>query len=280
MLYSPWGSGGKRISYTRVSTMARWLDDKGGLIQWSAAMAMIGMAKSKPLQARVASIIARSTDDPYNENKTALKELVETATTLAQASGRADYGTSIHEFSELLDAGLLDWSFVPDKLIGPLEAYREATQDLKVLDTEVFVTLDDWERDLRGAGSLDRVVSHPDLGVVVADLKTGAREPQYPMGVTTQVAVYARGKRYRDSEFHGTPTFTDGTPNADKTAWRKPLYEGVRTDVGLLIHCPLEPQRGKHRCTLYVLDLERGWKNLLLGSEVQLARKPPKLERL
>lgn len=278
-LYPP--TGGNKVSYTRVSTAAKWLDDKGGLINWSSSMAMIGLMKSKPLQARMSAIIARS-NDPYRENKTALKELVFNATQVAQASGRADFGTAFHEMSELLDAGTLDWMYVPEILKGPLEAYRETMRQVTVLDSEVFVAVDTElnKKKLRVAGSFDRLIHHPFFGIVVADVKTGTDEPRYPLGVTSQVALYARGERYRDGDFRGAPKFDDGEPNPDGTAWRKPIHEQLNQSAGILIHCPLERVNGEFRCDLYALDLAAGWLSVELGHRVQSARRPKALERL
>lgn len=277
MLHTP---EGERAPYTRASTAAKWLDDKGGLINWTASQAMIGLIKSKPLQARVSSLVARTQNDTYRENKSALREIVDNATNIAQASGRADYGTALHEMSELLDVGELDWQYVPEILKGPLEAYGEAMAGIKIIDSEVFVTVDADVHGvtLRLAGSMDRIIEHPEFGPVVADLKTGADEPKYPLGVTTQVAIYARGCRYRDLLFPGTPVFTDGEPNADSTAWRKPL--NVSQEVGLMIHCPLEKVGNKFVCDFYALDLVNGWDSLALGTKVQSARRPPKLKRV
>lgn len=274
--------GGSRAPYTRVSTAAKWTDDKGGLINWTASQAMIGLIKSRPLQARVSSLIASTESDTYREHKSQLKELVDNATQIAQASGRADFGTAIHQFTELIDAGKMDWTYVPDSLKGPLEAYQVAMEGVTVLDMEVFVTVDDivGGKEVRIAGSMDRVLDHPKFGVVVADLKTGKDEPSYPSGVTTQVAIYSRGLRYRDDVFAGTPVFDDGNPNADSTAFRKPLWDNVSQTVGLMLHCPLEKVRGKYICDIYPLDLERGWKTLELGMKIQDVRRPPKLKAL
>lgn len=276
MLYPP--EGGHRVSYTRVSTAAKWLDDKSGLINWTASQAMVGLMKSKPLQARVSSIIARTNNDTYRENKPALKEVVESATQVAQASGRADYGTAFHEMSELLDSEALDWQYVPEMLKGPLEAYRTTMSGLEVADSEVFVTVD--EGGLRLAGSMDRILIHPDLGPCASDVKTGTDEPRFGLGVTTQVAIYSRGMRYRDREFTGTPAFDDGEPNPDGTAWRKPLYEGLNRNYGLMIHCPLEKVDGQYRCDLFLLDLKLGWESLALGRKLKAARRSPKLEKI
>lgn len=275
-------TGGKKAAYTRASTAAKWADSQAGLINWKASQAMIGMAKSKPLQARVASIVARTQEDAYRENKAALKEAVETATTIAQSQGRATYGTAMHEMSELLDAGSLDWSYVPEKLKGPLEAYAKTMSKVKVLDSEVFVAVDQRldNRAVRIAGSMDRVLEHPDYGPVVADLKSGADEPRYPMGVTTQVAIYSKGLRYRDRDFHGSPNFHDGSPNPDGKAWRKELWPNLNQKHGLMIHCPLERGSNGYECNLYLLDLERGWGCLKLGHQIQQVRRFPALKKV
>lgn len=258
--------------------MAKWLDNQAGLINWKASMAMLGMAKSRPIQARIAAIVARTENDAYRENKTALKDLVENATQIAQAQGRADLGTAVHEFTELLDSGTLDWAYVPEQLKGPLDAYREKMAAFTTVDSEVFVAVDEPAEGttIRAAGSLDRIISHPDYGVCVADIKTGTDEPKYPLGVTTQVAIYSRGKRYRDAKFPGSPPFGDGSPNADTSAWRKELHPDLNMSTGILIHLPLD----RIECTLYALDLDRGWKSLLLGHKVQEARRPPRLQRI
>lgn len=279
LLYPP--EGGKAVAYTRPSTMAKWLDTQAGLINWKASMAMIGMARSKPIQARISAIVARTESDAYRENKAALKDLVESAAQIAQAQGRADLGTAVHEFTELLDAGTLDWGFVPEALKAPLAAYQEKMADFDTVDTEVFVAVDEpvdpsGTTMIRGAGSLDRLIRHPDLGVCVADIKTGADEPKYPLGATTQVAIYSRGRRYRDARFGGSPSFDDGEPNADGSAWRKSLHPELNQDTGILIHLPLDGSG----CFLYALDLNRGWESLLLGHQVQSARRVPRLKRI
>lgn len=266
------------MAYTRPSTMAKWLDSQAGLINWKASMAMLGMARSKPIQARIAAIVARTENDAYRENKTALKDLVENATQIAQAQGRADLGTAVHEFTELMDSGSLDWGYVPEALKRPLSAYQDKMSHYPTVDTEVFVAIDEQfdGKAIRGAGSLDRLIRHPDFGVCVADIKTGTDEPKYPLGATTQVAIYSRGQRYRDARFGGSPAFDDGDPNPDGTAWRKPLHPDLNPDVGILIHLPLD----KGECSLYALDLKLGWNSLLLGHRVQEARRPPKIKRI
>lgn len=279
MLYPP--DSDKRTGYTRVSTLAKALDDKSGLVNWKASMAMIGLMKSKPLQSRVLSMVARG-GNLYHDNKKPLAEIVDKATDLAGASDAADRGTSIHMFTEMVDDGTLDWDYVPDEFKGPLDAYGAATQSFTTLDTEVFITVDKpvGDFELRTAGSMDRVLDVPGLGVVVGDVKTGANEPKFGLGCTCQVATYSRGRRYRDDRFKGTPNFTDGELDANGVSWRKELWPGVSETVGLMIHLPLEKVRGKHVCDLYVLDLDHGWKAIETAVTVREIKKLPKLEKL
>ena len=45
--------------YTRVSTLAGTLDDKSGILEWSAANAMIGMIKDPSIAAQVGSLASK-----------------------------------------------------------------------------------------------------------------------------------------------------------------------------------------------------------------------------
>lgn len=252
--------GGKPKGYTRVSTLAKALDDGTGLTFWKQAMTAIGIGKDRTLQMRVASLLAKG-GDTYKEQKGPLREICAQALTLAGSSKAAGAGTAIHEFTEVIDDGIRP-EFVPPELLPILKAYDRETVGLKVVDKEVFVVVD----ELQAAGSLDRLYQFkmPDGRVVVGDIKTGASEPQYPLGVTTQCAIYAHGKRYNPA-----------------TGERAPLHPDLDPTIGLLVHLPLEPDaNGKHRCDVYELDLEHGWHAANLALDVRNTRKVAPLERL
>lgn len=286
MLYPP--DSDKRVGYSRVSTIAKALDDKSGLINWQASMAMIGLMKSDALQAQVLSMMAKG-GNIYHENKKPLAEIMDQATNLAGAGDAATKGTSVHTFTEMVDSETLDWAFVPEALKGPLDAYAEATAKFRVVDQEVFVTVDEpvgayGEYSLQAAGSLDKLLMVEGLGCVVGDVKTGANEPKYPLGCTAQVATYARGLRYRDDRFRGTPEFSDGVADGNGVSFRKALGEGVSHEFGLMIHLPLEPRvvRGKSRfvCDVFVLDLVHGWRAIETAVFVREVKRVPKLVKL
>ncbi len=156
------------------------------------------------------------------------------------------------------DAGEQPEDLVPhtDPLYLDLCAYKEATRHLGMEAAELFIVCD----ELQAAGSFDRLVTVPDVGMVVADLKTGQHEPDYPHGVAQQIAIYAHGTLY--------------DPEQGRIAALADI--GVRTDVGLLIHLPSE--RGI--CDLYLIDLEHGWQLAQAAVAVRAAYKTKPLTKL
>lgn len=217
--------GGKPIPYTRVSTLAKVLDDKSALTKWLQRQVVIGMGARPDL---VGLAQAFKTDDKK------LNDIVETAMTAAESERAANIGTTLHAFSEQVDDGI-DISKIPTEFQADMAAYREAMKPLKILAKEAFVVTDEVE----AAGTFDRLVQLPDGRIVVADLKTGRHEPKYPHSATTQIAVYSRGHLY--------------DPERGRIGHLPQL--GVDQSTGLLIHLPA----GTATCDLYLLDLNVGW---------------------
>lgn len=240
--------GGKPVPYTRVSTLAKKLDDQGGLIAWKQKVTALGLVADRSLYQRFAAI-ASTVPDPLKDKdiKADLSKLIGEAFKAGGGERAANTGTTIHDLTEYVDRGLVP-EYVPEELAPILDRYIWSTTALEHVETELFVVVD----ELKCAGSLDRLVRLPDGRVVVADIKTGADEPKYPSGVTTQCAIYAHGQQY-DPE----------------TGERTPLHPDLDVTTGLLIHLPLEPVDGRQICELYPLDLEAGWTRALLAGLVR-----------
>ena len=216
--------GGKPVGYTRVSTLAKALDNKDALMRWKQRQTAIGMGKRPDL----ASMAAACEGDNRQ-----LDDVVEQAMTAAESERAANIGTTLHRLTEMIDAG-----GTPNNLHGhmaDLTAYQQAMAGITIKATEQFVVTD----EVQAAGTFDRLVELPDGRVVVADIKTGQHEPKYPHASTIQIAVYAHGTLY------------DG----DQGRLANLAESGVSQDVGLLIHLPA----GQARCDLYLLDLNIGW---------------------
>lgn len=226
--------GGIPTPYVRTSTLAKSLDDQSNLMTWTARMTAVGLALSPHLMDRVASL-ANKHIDPVTDARRDLNGIVKDAKLAAGGSSAADIGTALHEMTEVIDSGA-ELKIVGGRWTSHLDAYVEATKHLQMLEMETFVVND----QVQSAGTFDRLVRLPDGRVVVADLKTGKSDSDYPLGVATQIAIYANGSRYNP-----------------ETGERTPLHEDLDIDLGLLIHLP--SKASPPRCTLYDLDLIRGW---------------------
>ena len=217
--------GGKAIPYTRVSTLAKALDNKEGLTKWLQRMVLQGVAARPDL----AALASAAKGDAKQ-----LGKIVEQCMAAAESDRAANLGTAIHSFTERIDAGdSLDT--IPVEHRKDLVAYTKAMQNIEIVATELFVVVDEVE----AAGTFDRLVRLPDGRVMVADVKTGANEPKFPHGAATQIAIYAHGHLY--------------DPQQGRMAHLPTV--GVSTDEGLLIHMPV----GTGRCDLYLIDLSTGW---------------------
>lgn len=240
--------------YIRISTLSGGLEDKGGLADWMAAMAMMGVVKSKSIFAQVAHLVS-AYESPWYEPaaKKPLKELVARAKDLGGASDAAGFGTAFHGLCEELDKGNPP-QFVPNELKPWIEARQAALADFEPVLIEPFVVND----ELKVAGNPDRFLRHKPTGIIyAADDKTGTDEHKYGEKVSIQVAIASRSVLYDQHTGERTPIECDQSR-------------------GLMIHTPL--RLGVPQCRLYWLDLEQGWEYAKLAAKVKNRKKITKLE--
>lgn len=233
---------GSEVAYTRVSTLAKALDDLNNLMAWKARKTAEGLVRRPDLLTLISGAIANGDPDTHWPTKRALNDAVGQAMEAAGASKGATAGTGFHSLTEAIDRGN-EPLFVSDADQARLDAYRAATAGIEWLDIETFVVCD----ELQTAGTFDRLGRLPDGRVVVADLKSGKSEADYPLSTTVQIATYANGLRY-DPE----------------TGARSPLHADLDASDGLLIHLP--PSGG---CQLYSLDLAIGWQAAQIAAQVR-----------
>jgi hypothetical protein len=225
--------GDNLVAYTRVSTLAKALDDSTQLGKWWARKTAEGLVKRPDLLTRVAGILANYDVDASRDGKRELNAVCEAAQEAAGSSRGREAGTGFHALTEAVDRGESPLVLAQDQ--ARMDAYRAATWDAgyRPIMGEVFVVND----HVRAAGTFDRLWLCPDGRTRVGDLKTGKSEADYPLATTTQIAIYAHGLRYDPA-----------------THIRRPIDEHLDTTTGLLIHMP--PSGG---CTVVPLDLEKGW---------------------
>lgn len=231
--------GGKPVPYTRVSTMAKTLDDTSALGRWFRRETIKG------LHARPDLLVLAGTT--LNDNRQ-LDALAEQAMEAAGSSKAANTGTALHTITEQVDAG--EAVNVPPGYANDIAAYMTGYQSLGLSPTsaEQFVVVD----ELQTAGSFDRLWRRPDGSLVVGDLKTGKSVPDYPHNVAIQLALYANGLLYDPA---------DGS--------RTPLPGELDRSVGLLVHMPA----GQGVCRFYEMDLTVGWEWACTAASVRAWRK-------
>jgi hypothetical protein len=236
----------KPTGYTRATTVAKTLDDGGGLIPWKAATTVVGAMRRPGLHAQWQELIARSPNPWYDtpQSKAECKRLVEECSTAGGSSDRAEVGTALHA----MIAGGVDadgLTLLQPSTRADIDAYRSTLAAAGVIiDTtmlERMVVLD----MLGIAGTADNLrVTLPGYGDVVADLKTGTDLTYSWQSIAVQLAIYA----------HGDNTYEQGEA-ADGSQDVRGVMPNVSKQHALVIHLPA----GEARCVLYVVDIEAGW---------------------
>lgn len=242
--------------YTRISTLAGMLDNGGGLLDYYAARAMLGVAKNEALYARVCHL-ASAHHDAWKapEGKKPLKELVKKALSAGGADDAADRGTAFHGVCEIRDGGG-EAPYVPRAMWPWIEARDEALEEYEPVLIEPFVVND----ELKAAGSPDRYLRHKETGIVyAADDKTGDDEPDYPFKVTVQVAIASKAVLYDQATGKRTPIECD-------------------RERGLLIHTPVNTR--VPQSTLYWLELPQGYETAQRAAVHRDKRNFPKLKKV
>lgn len=219
---------GKRKSYTRVSKLAKALDNTWQLERWKVRMAMLGLVVRNDLYLRVA---AAAPDAETRDGKEELNRLGDEAIEAAKGSTGANLGTALHKLCERIDRGE-QLGPIPADFTGDLRAYERATAAFEVVAVERFVVLD----DIQVAGSLDRIVRLDGCNYI-ADIKTGKTMEFGQAAMSMQLALYAHGMFYDPSTHERTP------------------LPGVSGEHGIIIHLPA----GQGRAALHWIDLRPGW---------------------
>jgi hypothetical protein len=256
---------GRETGYSRVTTVAKTLDDGGGLVAWKAAMATVGAFTRPGLSAAWQALIAETGGDPWYHDDTSkqrAKQLVAECAEAAGSSDRATLGTALHSLTDLADRDQ-PVPHLSGTLAADLDAYRTTLADARiVIDTEMIeqmVILDAFQV----AGTADRLrVALPDGRHVVADLKTGANLDYSWQSIAVQMAAYANADfRYRQLPAGGGERIP--MPDLDRT-------------VGVVFHLPA----GEARCTIHEIDLVAGWEAFQLAIMVRQWRSRKTVARL
>ena len=232
---------GKDRGYTRVTTIAKTMDDQGSLADWKTRMAITGLVKRPDLLAQAST----SLDD-----RNRLNRLAEDAIEAAGAYGRANLGTALHAITEQLDLGLTP-NILP-QLQADIDAYLNAVAGADIIMHKEYIEVLLINDEHEYAGTADRIVTLPDGRMVIFDLKTGT-DLSYSYGnIAVQLAAYANAEWVYDW----------------RTGERTPMPTIDKTE-GIICHLPA----GEARCEFYTVDLTAGYEALKMSMQVRDWRK-------
>lgn len=226
--------GGKKVAYTRATTLAGAIEDLNGLITWKISRAVLGIVDRPDLLLSAAA---------HREDKKKLYKLCDDALEAGGTSSAATIGTALHSFTEQIDRGLPAGA-IPDAYRADIAAYEKTTANLERLHVEQLLVVD----DLKVAGTPDLIVRYQGENYI-ADKKTGSID--YPHKMAAQLALYAHGMFYDV-----------------RTGEREPL-PAVNGQRGLIIHLPA----GTGQCSMHWIDLAAGWEAVQLAVQVREWRK-------
>jgi len=234
-------TSGKQTSFTRVTTIAKCLDDEGALTAWKGRMTATGLVHRNDL------LVAAST---CLDDKQSLDRIVQQAIEAAGASSKANIGTALHQLTQAIDLGHKP-AILPG-LQDDVDAYTAGmTKHGVILDPrliEVLLVNEKYEY----AGTADRIARfRTRKRKQIFDLKTGNIE--YAINaIAVQMAMYANAEYIYDW----------------RTKERLPMPELDKTR-GVIIHLPA----GQAKFDLYELDLVAGWEAAKMAMDVRAWRK-------
>lgn len=246
--------GGTKL-YKRVTTVAGYMDDKQGLIDWTAAKVAAGVAQNKGLQSSFALL-------SWEDDKPKIKDLVAKAKAFGGGDDSADRGTAFHKVVEMHHGGQsIDPDLLPDGFEAALEAYKVfvAEKGIEVVGTEL--TIVDDANELAGTADLvytfSKAVKTPYGTIkkgtgIIADVKTGSVSELSGLKMGLQLGIYSHGQPY-DA---GTDQRTD---------W--PVE--INPDIGLILKVDLDAGT----VTPWWLNLKGAYELLPLAFKIDQARK-------
>jgi len=233
---------GEEREWTRATTLAGVLPDRFHLERWGERMVVLGLSKAEDLY-----LLAQTTK---YEDKDRLNKIARDAKDRAASGSRANVGTALHSFTEMVDAGE-PLTVVPSMYRKDVSSYRNAIDQLggKILAMETIVV-----NPIVGvAGTFDRVIqTNMYKKPVIMDIKTGNTVHFGFLEYAVQLSVYANATHQFDTE----------------TGEVHPIEYDVDKSVGLLFHMPA----GSGKTEVYDLDLTRGWEAAQLAVGVREAR--------
>ena len=241
--------------YRRATTVAGYLDDKSGLVDWTAAMVAFGMAKSPAMLANFQLL-------DWHDDKSKVKEMLAKAKDLGGGSEAADMGTAFHKVVEMFHQGQpIDRDTLPPNFAETLAAYERFLEDWGLVCVGTEVKIVDDENAIAGTADLAlkfRKDVETPFGTIkagegfIGDVKTGSVSSYSGLSMGMQLSIYSHGKPY-------------DVLSGERIAW--PTSEW-NPSIGLILKVDVK----NHSITPWWLDLSTAHQLVDLAMQVSKVR--------
>lgn len=250
-------------AHTRATTFAKLGANTKAIEAWNERNVIRGLTLRPDLLMLANGLEVKRDRDQLNSIASQAKDA-------AGSKVAANIGTAYHAFSERFDAGLITLADVPFQYQPRVAQYVDAiaraglTTRPEWIERTTAVRADQISAPLPVAGTLDRIFQLPDGSLVIGDLKTGSDLSYGEMEIEVQLALYAHGVNT-----HGLFDWNTKTWEPLRFFSSMPGSVKVRTDIAIVIHLPADGDG----CTLYVADIERGWRDAQRLGQLQASLK-------
>lgn len=254
-------------AHTRATTFAKLGANTKAIGLWNERNVIRGLTLRPDLLMLANGLEVKRDRDQLNSIASQAKDA-------AGSKVAANIGTAYHAFSERIDAGLMTLEDVPHQYRARVQQYITKVADAGLttrpewIERTTAVRADQISAPLPVAGTLDRIFQLPDGSLVIGDLKTGSDLSYGEMEIEVQLALYAHGVNTHGLFDWNTKTWQtlNSLPERSYGVLR------VRTDIAIVVHLPADGDG----CTLYVADIERGWRDAQRLGPLQTSLKEKK----
>jgi hypothetical protein len=271
---------GRTVEWTRATTFAKSISDTFTLSQWGKRNVLLGATMRS-------DIVALAHGKDIAKDRDQLNTWCEELEQAAGSKVAANMGTAVHSFTERVDRNWeRRWEVLRDEVPADfqpfVQAYIELLEHTGLVPLSSLIEFSTGVLQYEVMGTSDNcyvATRHLELEMprgtvrlepgefVIGDKKTGKDLDYGWQEICIQLGLYVQGINTLGRFDWGTKTWD---PDPLK-AYAEPGTK-VRTDVGVILHIPVDPRSPK-KPGIHGIDLESGWNAAVLCERVRTWRK-------